>query len=110
MSVKCRIVPAALYFYRLQGKPRPVATWSKDGVLLEDKTVGTRTSDVDAILFIRSAERTHSGKYTLSVRVEDTLDSADLHIQVVGQFELGATRLGRNAGACHAVNNLFGSA
>uniref|UniRef100_A0AAQ4NWD6 Myosin binding protein Ca n=1 Tax=Gasterosteus aculeatus aculeatus TaxID=481459 RepID=A0AAQ4NWD6_GASAC len=77
------IVPAALYFYRLQGKPRPVATWSKDGVLLEDKTVGTRTSDVDAILFIRSAERTHSGKYTLSVRVEDTLDSADLHIQVV---------------------------
>nr|XP_040047819.1 myosin binding protein Ca [Gasterosteus aculeatus aculeatus] len=66
-----------------QGKPRPVATWSKDGVLLEDKTVGTRTSDVDAILFIRSAERTHSGKYTLSVRVEDTLDSADLHIQVV---------------------------
>ncbi|KAM8845092.1 myosin binding protein Ca isoform 2-T3 [Spinachia spinachia] len=66
-----------------QGKPRPVATWSKDGVLLEDKAVGTRTSDVDAILFIRSAERSHSGKYTLSVQVESALDSADLHIQVV---------------------------
>ncbi|XP_070703480.1 myosin binding protein Ca [Pempheris klunzingeri] len=66
-----------------QGKPRPVVTWFKDGVPLEDKTVGTRTSEVDTILFIRSAERTHSGKYTLSVQIENMLDSADIHIQIV---------------------------
>ncbi|KAM7371547.1 hypothetical protein PAMP_008774 [Pampus punctatissimus] len=66
-----------------QGKPRPVVTWFKDDVLLEDKTVGTRTSDVDTILFIRSAERTHSGKYTLSVQIENMTDSADIHIQIV---------------------------
>ncbi|XP_028267436.1 myosin binding protein Ca isoform X4 [Parambassis ranga] len=66
-----------------QGKPRPVVTWLKDDVLLEDKTVGTRTSEVDSILFIRSAERTHSGKYTLSVQIENVSDSADIYIQVV---------------------------
>ncbi|XP_060921586.1 myosin binding protein Ca isoform X2 [Labrus mixtus] len=66
-----------------QGKPRPVVTWFKDGALLEDKSVGTRTSEVDTILFIRSAERTHSGKYTLSVQIENMSDSADIHIQVV---------------------------
>ncbi|XP_054463205.1 myosin binding protein Ca [Anoplopoma fimbria] len=66
-----------------QGKPRPVVTWYRDGVLLEDKTVGTRTSEVDTILFIRSAERTHSGIYTLAVQIENVSDSADVHIQVV---------------------------
>uniref|UniRef100_A0A8C2WVQ8 Myosin binding protein Ca n=1 Tax=Cyclopterus lumpus TaxID=8103 RepID=A0A8C2WVQ8_CYCLU len=66
-----------------QGKPHPVVTWSKDGVLLEDKTVGIRTSHVDTIFFIRSAERTHSGKYTLSVQIENVSDSADVHIQVI---------------------------
>ncbi|XP_041633665.1 myosin binding protein Ca [Cheilinus undulatus] len=66
-----------------QGKPRPIVTWFKDGVLLEDKSVGTRTSEVDSILFIRSAERTHSGKYTLSVQIENMSDNADIHIQVV---------------------------
>ncbi|XP_035510367.1 myosin binding protein Ca isoform X4 [Morone saxatilis] len=66
-----------------QGKPRPVVTWFKDGVPLEDKTVGTRTSEVDTILFIRSTERAHSGKYTLSVQIENMSDSADIHIQVV---------------------------
>lgn len=71
---------------RSQGKPRPVATWLKDGVPLEDRSVGTRTSEVDSILFIRSAERGHSGTYTLSVQIENMLDSADIRIQVVGQL------------------------
>ena len=69
----------------LQGKPRPVVTWLKDDVPLEDKGVGVRTSDVDTILFVRSAERSHSAKYTLSVQIEDTVARADIHIQVVGQ-------------------------
>lgn len=60
-------------------------TWYKDGVLLEDNTVGIRNTNVDTIIFIRSAERRHSGKYTMSVQIENTSDSADIHIQVVGQ-------------------------
>ena len=51
--------------------------------------MGTRTSDKDTILFIRSAERSHSGKYTLSVQIENMSDSADIHIQVVGQSHHG---------------------
>ncbi|XP_047428657.1 myosin binding protein Ca isoform X4 [Mugil cephalus] len=66
-----------------QGKPRPVVTWFKDDIPMDDKTVGTRTSEVDTILFIRSAERAHSGKYTLCVQIENMSDSADIHIQVV---------------------------
>ncbi|MED6284452.1 Myosin-binding protein C, fast-type, partial [Characodon lateralis] len=65
------------------GKPRPIVTWFKDGALLEDKTVGTRTSEVDSILFIRSAERRHSGMFTLSVQIENMSDSANINIQVV---------------------------
>lgn len=74
----------------LQGKPRPAVTWFKDGAPLEDRSVGTRTSEVDTILFIRSAERAHSGTYTLSVQIENMLDSADIRIQVIGQSR-GAT-------------------
>ncbi|KAM4598312.1 myosin binding protein Ca [Polymixia lowei] len=66
-----------------QGKPRPVVTWFRDDVPLEDATVGIRTSDVDTILFIRSAERAHSGKYTLQVQIENMSDSADIFIQIV---------------------------
>ncbi|KAM3863963.1 myosin binding protein Ca [Diretmus argenteus] len=66
-----------------QGKPRPVVTWFKDDVILEDRSVGVRTSDADTILFIRSAERAHSAKYTLSVQIDNMSDSADIHIQVV---------------------------
>ncbi|XP_061702428.1 myosin binding protein Ca [Syngnathoides biaculeatus] len=66
-----------------QGKPRPVATWFKDGVPLEDRSVGTRSSEVDSIFFIRSAERVHSGTYTLAVQIENVEDRADIRIQVV---------------------------
>ncbi|XP_076027080.1 myosin binding protein Ca [Genypterus blacodes] len=66
-----------------QGKPRPVVTWYKDGVPLEDRSVGIRTTDVDTIFFIRSTERVHSGIYTLSVQIENMCDSADIDIQVV---------------------------
>lgn len=65
-----------------------MATWQKDGVPLEDRSVGTRISEVDSILFIRSAERGHSGKYTLSVQIENMCDSADINIQVVGESPL----------------------
>ncbi|XP_067875768.1 myosin binding protein Ca [Heterodontus francisci] len=66
-----------------QGKPRPLVTWLKDGQPLDIKQVSTRNSDVDTILFIRSAERSHSGKYELSVQIENLIDKATVKIQVV---------------------------
>ncbi|XP_036408729.1 myosin binding protein Ca isoform X1 [Megalops cyprinoides] len=66
-----------------QGKPRPVVNWYKDGQLLDTKKVGVRTSDIDTILFIRSAEREHSGTYTLSVQIENMEDKANIDIQIV---------------------------
>lgn len=84
VPVPVRLILSWLRSSLPQGKPRPVVTWLKDGVPLEDRSVGTRTSEVDSILFIRSAERRHSGTYTLSVQIENMLDSADIRIQVVG--------------------------
>ncbi|XP_078093397.1 myosin binding protein Ca [Mustelus asterias] len=66
-----------------QGKPRPLITWLKDGQLLDSKQVSTRNSDVDTILFIRSAQRENSGKYELSVQIENLTDKATVKIQVV---------------------------
>ncbi|KAJ8251055.1 hypothetical protein GJAV_G00216750 [Gymnothorax javanicus] len=65
------------------GKPRPVVNWYKDGQPIDMKKVGIRNSDVDTILFIRSAEREHTGTYTLSVQIENLEDKADIRIQVV---------------------------
>lgn len=62
-----------------------MVTWLKDGVPMEGRSGGTRISEVDSILFIRSAERGHSGTYTMSVQIENMLDSADIRIQVIGQ-------------------------
>uniref|UniRef100_A0A9J8D0S9 Myosin-binding protein C, fast-type n=1 Tax=Cyprinus carpio carpio TaxID=630221 RepID=A0A9J8D0S9_CYPCA len=66
-----------------QGKPRPVATWLKDGQPVDEKKVGIRNSNIDSILFIRSAEREHSGKYTLSLKIENMEDSANIDIRIV---------------------------
>ncbi|XP_062387737.1 myosin binding protein Ca isoform X1 [Sardina pilchardus] len=65
-----------------QGKPRPNVTWTKDGEPLAS-SVNVRTSEVDTILFIRSAEREHSGKYTLAVQIENMEDKATVEIQIV---------------------------
>lgn len=66
-----------------QGKPRPVATWYKDGQPVDTKTVGVRNSNVDSILFIRSAEREHSGKYELVLQIENMEDRANIDIRIV---------------------------
>ncbi|XP_036378660.1 myosin binding protein Cb isoform X2 [Megalops cyprinoides] len=66
-----------------QGKPRPVAEWTKDGQPIDPKKVGVRNSMVDSVLFIRSAEREHSGKYTLTVQIENMEDKAAIDIQIV---------------------------
>uniref|UniRef100_A0A8D0CHL2 Myosin-binding protein C, fast-type n=1 Tax=Scleropages formosus TaxID=113540 RepID=A0A8D0CHL2_SCLFO len=65
-----------------QGKPRPVVNWFKDDEPLDPKKVSVRTTEVDTILFIRSAERDHSGTYTLSVQIENMEDKASFEIRV----------------------------
>ncbi|XP_073427116.1 myosin-binding protein C, fast-type-like isoform X2 [Dendrobates tinctorius] len=66
-----------------QGKPRPKVTWNKEGQPLDPKQVSVRTSEVDTILFIRSAERGHSGKYSLTVQIENMEDVAIINIRIV---------------------------
>uniref|UniRef100_A0AAR2LX01 Myosin-binding protein C, fast-type n=1 Tax=Pygocentrus nattereri TaxID=42514 RepID=A0AAR2LX01_PYGNA len=66
-----------------QGKPRPVAHWLKDGEPVDPKKVGIRNSNVDSVLFIRSAERDHSGKYTLVLKIENMEDQATLDIRII---------------------------
>ncbi|XP_040288868.1 myosin-binding protein C, fast-type-like isoform X1 [Bufo bufo] len=66
-----------------QGKPRPKVSWSKEGQPLDSKLVSFRTSEIDTILFIRSAERGHSGKYGLSVQIENMEDTATINIRIV---------------------------
>ncbi|XP_077115742.1 myosin-binding protein C, fast-type isoform X1 [Ranitomeya variabilis] len=66
-----------------QGKPRPKVTWNKEGQPLDAKQVSVRTSEVDTILFIRSAERGHSGKYGLTVQIENMEDAAIINIRIV---------------------------
>ncbi|XP_075044729.1 myosin-binding protein C, cardiac-type [Mixophyes fleayi] len=66
-----------------QGKPRPVVTWLKDGQPIDPKQIGVRNSDADTILFIRSAERHHSGEYQVKIQIENCEDTASIHIQIV---------------------------
>nr|XP_023010093.1 myosin-binding protein C, fast-type isoform X2 [Maylandia zebra] len=66
-----------------QGKPRPVANWFKDGKPLDEKMVNVRNSNVDSILFIRSAEREHSGTYELVLKIENMEDRASINIRIV---------------------------
>ena len=47
--------------------------------------VNVRNSNVDSILFIRSAEREHSGTYDLVVQIENMEDKATVQIRIIGK-------------------------
>uniref|UniRef100_H2MM13 Myosin binding protein C1 n=1 Tax=Oryzias latipes TaxID=8090 RepID=H2MM13_ORYLA len=68
-----------------QGKPRPKVTWMKEGQPIEPSHVSIRNTDCDSIIFIRKAERNHSGKYEMTVQVENHVDTAIIDIQIVGK-------------------------
>ncbi|XP_008299219.1 myosin-binding protein C, slow-type isoform X4 [Stegastes partitus] len=65
------------------GKPRPKVTWLKEDKPIEPTHVSIRNTDCDSIIFIRKAERSHSGKYEMTVQVENHVDTAVLDIQIV---------------------------
>lgn len=62
--------------------------------------VNVRNSNVDTILFIRSAEREHSGKYELVLQIENLEDRATIEIRVVGK----AVRTLISVGIFHSRN------
>ncbi|KAM5250074.1 myosin-binding protein C, slow-type isoform 17-T17 [Hipposideros larvatus] len=66
-----------------QGKPRPELTWKKDGAEIDKNQINIRNSETDTIIFIRKAERSHSGKYDLQVKVEKFEENASIDIQIV---------------------------
>ncbi|KAL2775790.1 myosin-binding protein C, slow-type isoform 5 [Daubentonia madagascariensis] len=66
-----------------QGKPRPELSWKKDGAEIDKNQINIRNSETDTIIFIRKAERSHSGKYDLEVKVEKFVESASIDIQIV---------------------------
>ncbi|KAM6898805.1 myosin-binding protein C, fast-type-like isoform 2-T2 [Lycodopsis pacificus] len=66
-----------------QGKPRPVATWYKDGQPIDPTMISVRNSNVDTILFIRQAEREHSGTYELVLKIENMEDRASIVLRIV---------------------------
>ncbi|KAM4675221.1 myosin-binding protein C, slow-type isoform 3-T3 [Discoglossus pictus] len=66
-----------------QGKPRSKVSWKKNGSHVDKTQVSIRNTDCDTILFIRKAERSHSGKYDLKVKVENLQDKASIYIQIV---------------------------
>lgn len=72
----------------LQGKPRPKVAWLKEGQPIEQSHVNIRNTDCDSIIFIRKAERSHSGKYEMTVQVENHMDTAVIDIQIVGRWPL----------------------
>ncbi|KAL4674890.1 hypothetical protein H8959_018824 [Pygathrix nigripes] len=66
-----------------QGKPKPQATWTHNGHALDSQRVSVRTGDQDSILFIRSAQRSDSGRYELTVHVEGLEAKAAIDILVI---------------------------
>ncbi|KAM3859135.1 myosin-binding protein C, slow-type [Diretmus argenteus] len=65
------------------GKPRPKVSWLKEGNPIDPTHVSIRNTDCDSIIFIRKAERSHSGKYEMTVQVENHVDTSIIDIQIV---------------------------
>ncbi|XP_059582430.1 myosin-binding protein C, slow-type isoform X1 [Alligator mississippiensis] len=66
-----------------QGKPKARVSWKKNGASVDKNDINIRNSENDTIIFIRKAERCHSGIYVLKVKVENLVDKATIDIQIV---------------------------
>ncbi|KAM6436429.1 myosin-binding protein C, slow-type [Liasis olivaceus] len=65
------------------GRPRPKVSWKKNGAHVDKNQINIRNTENDSIIFIRKAERSHSGKYDMKVKVENLVDRATIDIQIV---------------------------
>ncbi|KAM5205433.1 myosin-binding protein H isoform 2-T5 [Hipposideros larvatus] len=65
-----------------QGNPKPQASWTHNGHAVDSQRVSVRTGQQDSILFIRSAQRSDSGCYELTVRLEGLEAKAAINILV----------------------------
>ncbi|XP_057364087.1 myosin-binding protein H isoform X3 [Manis pentadactyla] len=66
-----------------QGNPKPEASWTHNGHSLDTQRVSVRTGAQDSILFIRSAQRSDSGCYELTVQLEGLEAKAAINILVI---------------------------
>ncbi|XP_048158343.1 myosin-binding protein C, slow-type isoform X10 [Corvus hawaiiensis] len=66
-----------------QGKPRAKVSWEKNGSPIDKNEINIRNTENDTIIFIRKAERGHSGEYNMKVEVENLVDKATIDIQIV---------------------------
>nr|XP_020656128.1 myosin-binding protein C, slow-type isoform X3 [Pogona vitticeps] len=66
-----------------QGRPRAKVSWKKNGAHVDKNQINIRNSENDTIIFIRKAERIHSGKYDMKVKVDNLVDKASIEIQIV---------------------------
>ncbi|XP_030912892.1 myosin-binding protein C, slow-type isoform X6 [Geospiza fortis] len=66
-----------------QGKPRAKVSWEKNGSPIDKNDINIRNTEQDTIIFIRKAERGHSGEYDMKVEVENLVDKATIDIQIV---------------------------
>ncbi|XP_066889693.1 myosin-binding protein H isoform X1 [Kogia breviceps] len=66
-----------------QGSPKPQASWTHNGHALDSQRVSVHTGDQDSILFIRSAQRSDSGCYELTVQLEGLEAKAAINILVI---------------------------
>lgn len=72
-----------------QGKPKPQVSWTHNGHALDSQRVSVRSGDQDSILFIRSAQRSDSGRYELTVHLEGLEAKANIDILVIGTWAEG---------------------
>uniref|UniRef100_A0A8B9BRT8 Myosin-binding protein C, slow-type n=1 Tax=Anser brachyrhynchus TaxID=132585 RepID=A0A8B9BRT8_9AVES len=66
-----------------QGRPRAKVSWQKNGSPIDKNQINIRNTENDTIIFIRKAERSHSGEYDMKVEVENLVDKATIDIQIV---------------------------
>ncbi|XP_058045558.1 myosin-binding protein C, slow-type isoform X3 [Ahaetulla prasina] len=65
------------------GRPRPKVSWKKNGTHVDKSQINIRNTENDSIIFIRKAEKSHSGKYDMKVKVDNLVDKATIDIQIV---------------------------
>ncbi|KFV77448.1 Myosin-binding protein H, partial [Struthio camelus australis] len=78
-----RVGEAVNLMIPFQGKPQPQVIWTKGGQSLDTKRINIRNGEKDTIFFIREAQRSDSGKYHLTIRINGAEDKATMDIQVI---------------------------